>query len=55
MFTTTLTTILHNGDWDLFCEEKGISVYACAEGFGHTIIDLTAEELVKYKLIKQGE
>lgn len=49
----TLSYISNNGNWDRFCEEKGIGYYACAEGYGDSEITLTKEEAIRYGLIKE--
>ena len=49
---TTLKEVLDNcSDWELFCEEKGWSEWAVADGGGDCEVTLTIEEAKRYGLI----
>lgn len=47
----TLSEICSKGNWDLFCEEKGWSVWACNEGGGYIEVTLTVEEAKRYGVL----
>ena len=50
----TLREILHScNDWDKFCEDKGWSIYACAEGGEDIEVELTLPEAIKYGIIPE--
>lgn len=49
----TLSEALHNcNDWDTFCDEAGLDVYCCANGYGDTEISIPVQTAFKYKIIK---
>ncbi len=52
--TTTLGYISRGGNWDLFCNEKGYSYYACAEGGSDMEVYLTLEECSRYDIPLPG-
>lgn len=39
-------------DWDRFCDEKGLSVYAVNEGGGHVEVELTLAEASQYGILR---
>ena len=42
--TMTLSEILDQGDWDMFCKHHGYSEYAVKEGGGHVQVELTIHQ-----------
>jgi len=38
-------------NWNTFCNDTGISYYACNEGFGHSTIDLSISKAKEYGLV----
>jgi len=54
--TMTLSEISdRTNNWDLFCEETGISYWACNEGFGDTLYDFTIEQAKRYGLLEREQ
>jgi hypothetical protein len=47
----TLSEISSKGNWELFCEEKGWSYWACNEGGGEIRVTLTIEEAKRYGVL----
>lgn len=39
-------------DWDGFCEELGLDVYCCANGYGDDEISIPVQTAFKYQIIK---
>ena len=49
----TLAEVLRTcTNWELFCAEKGWSVYAVKEGGGHVEVDLTLAEASYYGILR---
>lgn len=49
----TLEEILDRcNDWDYFCDEQGINVYAVNEGGGDVTVSLTEQQCYKYGILK---
>lgn len=53
---TTLEEVLDKcNNWDLFCEEKGFSIWAVNEGCGDVSVTLTLDEAIRYGIIHPQE
>ena len=54
--TLTLNEAMDKCDnWDDMCAGEGLNPWACAEGFGHTMLTLTKEQAECYGIIKGSE